>query len=1720
MELLHRVQHVLKLDAHGRQAPRSSTPRLPHGLVLAVIPLVLAASAWGLMEPPATPERDRMVLTSVGAVPNAGDSDRTPQPGSADFRVNELLEVGYEPTANTSWHEPKAQASRLEVTVPPVLKPAHTESVTDDSKSDVSTPQSEAQQVATGPRPATTGADPNPDGGASSNESDEIDLTDSLKTDRLSLGGPDGFHLTAQGIRIESVDTQSRLRARAGKLSLGDLRCTFETIEAEFDGSVSASQPDFRWTCWKLFLTRAAITLDDDHEHGLQADRVVIEFDDEGQRPAKVSGEGNVRVWEKSGRNVLGRVTADRLQLDVTSSEPRIRAESMPARVMTIDANGNKFISDDLLLKLMARDAGAKSGEDLGNQDSSADRDGLPTRTGPLLTTDDLLSVVPSLPSVRALYAAAGRKSPQVDLQLASSSDGSILNAELKIDEGESIHNSPKATRIGKLSFHRGTPIWTVADAGNLKRSEESPETWGSTIQFENPDGSHGFWFDLSTINRTMASVVWIESLVARQNAKGSDDVEWKTLAAGPGTIIDANGLVLTTRRDLGSGDQLRVTLADGRQIDAKRVAEYDNSGLQLLQLNEPGPYPAVALTDAADSMPPIEKGSRLLMLLRTSDNEIIARPGVARVRIPFLLTTGRPQYRDLWGLDCETTLSETGGPVLTGDGRIVGFSLPIQTLGAKQTNILTVDQVRVGLKEMRSAIDTDSSTARADADEDQIEAALQAWCRGVEGPVHYEFQRYIYDSTFLTEKRAVGEVWRESPTRWRMDLRPATELPEPNAQGQRVNPRKVSLSGTPFSVVAETSNRWARTDEGLIYVDLQERTYEILALPRSLRFPRTEVSEVTTRGWFGSFDLLGIARYFGGGYPELHPALMSLPRDPELIRKRYQVTLGSTTRADKSVVHLCLAPRFAEEVRTVSRVELLVDVDTGCCTAMKLFDPTGNIESVYVFAKGQQPAEPASQAAIQVRRALAANKCIPDASYTCTGRHAAFDGFGTIGAIPPKAEPITPEEQRRQQAATSRRTQVATDYLLRANESLSTAAPGGDQAVVPRDGKWMLIGHASSPAEADRLLELVRGQKRPVSVSEVISELVLADQSADAEPVTRKPSPKVPPRNSQSPTKLRIEQPDEAAAVLERLNRKVDVKFLDTPLSDALQTISRNYLEGGLDIDAKGLQNAGVDARTPINLVLSGVTLRSTLKLLLEPLELNWYIDGERLVVTSRWVVEGRPNSRVYPVADLLTSPTPETDEKFLLTFVRSTIEPAQWDELGGTGRLQFHSTTKSLVVYCPEATHRQVGELLTQLRTFQARQGGSVLADRVGPAGAGRTSSSLPMPESASERLRRLADTAHRDALSAESQRIRNALAKPVTLDLRDQPLTKLLESLARDHSLNVVLDTAGLQECGLTEQQPVSLDVTDVPLGTALRLLLEPLGLGLRVEDEVLKITSGERARGISTRVYDLSPLMEDEVSHEATLLRYTELLRRTVAPDSWDEAGGPGAASHSAATRSVVVRQSPAVHHEIARLLGNLERVRAGEAAIQPAPWPPSTAEATVQKRLQSSQVTIELSEAPLTDVADVIRQTAGVNVWIDPTGLLEAGVPPDTRIVWTSAPESNLATELERLLRPVGLAYSIDDGVVVISSPGRCSGAATTEAYPVANLLASAEPFSPAVDLRRLASMVEDEVDATTWAAHGGWGRIEWDGPSQSLIVYQTQRQQQHLAEWLRQRSTR
>lgn len=146
---------------------------------------------------------------------------------------------------------------------------------------------------------------------------------------------------------------------------------------------------------------------------------------------------------------------------------------------------------------------------------------------------------------------------------------------------------------------------------------------------------------------------------------------------------------------------------------------------------------------------------------------------------------------------------------------------------------------------------------------------------------------------------------------------------------------------------------------------------------------------------------------------------------------------------------------------------------------------------------------------------------------------------------------------------------------------------------------------------------------------------------------------------------------------------------------------------------------------------------------------------------------------------------------------------------------------------------------------------------------------------------------------AMNENEQKIQKALGDPTDLEFIDTPLKDAMDFLANSHNITVIIDEPALTEEGIAMDEPINRTLSGIKLESALKIILEPLGLTQMTENEVLKITSISAANARrSMRVYNTGYLKQIGVEPEA--LRKT--IQATIQPEEWRQnAASTGLAS---------------------------------------------------------------------------------------------------------------------------------------------------------------------------------------------------------------------------------
>lgn len=167
----------------------------------------------------------------------------------------------------------------------------------------------------------------------------------------------------------------------------------------------------------------------------------------------------------------------------------------------------------------------------------------------------------------------------------------------------------------------------------------------------------------------------------------------------------------------------------------------------------------------------------------------------------------------------------------------------------------------------------------------------------------------------------------------------------------------------------------------------------------------------------------------------------------------------------------------------------------------------------------------------------------------------------------------------------------------------------------------------------------------------------------------------------------------------------------------------------------------------------------------------------------------------------------------------------------------------------------------------------------------------------------------------------RIEAAMRDATTCAFENRPLRKVLDDLAEKHQINLWIDEETLRDEEISLDQPVTFKASKIALETALRLILDPIGLSTFIDDGVLKVTSVACADEVmQTRVYPVADLVE---TNYAPLKKIIE----ESTDGKWmriDQEGG--VIQPFRKDRLLLIRQTDRCHRQIAGALAALREAK--------------------------------------------------------------------------------------------------------------------------------------------------------------------------------------------------
>ncbi|MEX0793027.1 MAG: hypothetical protein WD045_07820 [Pirellulaceae bacterium] len=384
-----------------------------------------------------------------------------------------------------------------------------------------------------------------------------------------------------------------------------------------------------------------------------------------------------------------------------------------------------------------------------------------------------------------------------------------------------------------------------------------------------------------------------------------------------------------------------------------------------------------------------------------------------------------------------------------------------------------------------------------------------------------------------------------------------------------------------------------------------------------------------------------------------------------------------------------------------------------------------------------------------------------------------------------------------------------------------------------------------------------------------------------------------------------------------------------------------------------------------------------------------------------------------------------------------------------------------------------------------------------------------------------------------------------KTVSLDVRDEPLTRVLENVSRQLAIPIRIDDEALREAQISPDAPVTLRLKEVNGHTLLRYLLSGVGLRRIAEREGFLVTTPNRVLEIEDHVgppqrYPVGDLIYDRHG-KLDLGGLVHTIQQIANDVSWDSLGGPGRIGYH--DEQLFILNTDDVHAKIKALLRTLREAKRAQREHGEKGNPITsvnltsssadsilTAMRTTTVSLPKTEMSLEEITRHLTEALDIPCHIPSF-VYKDVERLREQKFSDQA---WQKTTPERILDDIAESVRGGLLGWLVGgDDVVIVSDHAHGHNLHYPEyhrLYPVADLVtggrhvadfnlnpwhldaaktAAGGPLSnhltdhTAQHYQNLLSMLAESVAPSSWEANGGpasgWGLPGAD----SIVVYQS-----------------
>ncbi len=523
-------------------------------------------------------------------------------------------------------------------------------------------------------------------------------------------------------------------------------------------------------------------------------------------------------------------------------------------------------------------------------------------------------------------------------------------------------------------------------------------------------------------------------------------------------------------------------------------------------------------------------------------------------------------------------------------------------------------------------------------------------------------------------------------------------------------------------------------------------------------------------------------------------------------------------------------------------------------------------------------------------------------------------------------------------------------------------------------------------------------------------------------------------------------------------LARKNDEKFEKFALRDFVSFLKKRH-RINIWIDHKVIKEEKVKINKPITFQAKNISLSSTLKQVLKPHRLKYYVDRNAIIISAQyWDDWVDVSSKVYDIRKLTAAGFPVEGLLYLIANIQRN-----WN-----GSASTIYVPGALVVSKSYEGHQKVFQLLQSLEQVTKLKKGHPQTIHIKQLTQKEDKRFQRLTASQISAARSKRSVARMDVFSAMHLKIEQELQNQTEIKATFTPLKDVVKYLSKHHKIPIRIDGFAIELGELDPDVLVNFTCHDMKLENALDLMFKPLGLSFYVKHDSLLISEEQLNEefDIKTVVYDVRKL---KAAGYADHIFYATLYSPHISA-RW---GGDGESSAYLRMTgdNLVVTQTRKAHREILSMLQQFERVidRKTPQKIKLLPTklkaantnsvPPisqirkaSIVEQKIEKVLQK-RISVKHNYIRLENVIKDLRKQLDIKIIIDPAavsgGELELDLP-----VSIVAKNMTVESVLKLVLTPYELAFHIRDDALVITTHLINLDHETTVVYDVRKLLAA------------------------------------------------------------------